>query len=191
MLSESESKDLEQPQHPPPPSALPTPGHCKTRLCSFLHANPWWIPLQTLPCPNLKHYSSNKEALDINYLHWIFLLTLDTHGLKFFRKWEWVPWLFSICDCHLSVRMERPVNEHRVPSNRETLSWLKDNLKNGKASEEMFKTEASMASIGHPHLVVKRFKATQRRMFYTFPRLPEATRVRRQLSDISSQIGHL
>ena len=28
----------------------------------------------------------------------------------------------------------------------------------------------------HPHLVVKRFKATQRRMFYTFPRLPEATR---------------
>ena len=38
--------------------------------------------------------------------------------------------------------MERPVNEHRVPSNRETLSWFKDNLKNGKASEEMFKTEA-------------------------------------------------
>ena len=25
-----------------------------------------------------------------------------------------------------------------------------------------------------PHLVVKRFKANQRRMFYTFPRLPEA-----------------
>ena len=89
-----------------------------------------------------------KEALDINYLHWIFLLTLDTHGLKFFRKWEWVPWLFSICDCHLSVRMERPLNEHRVPSIRETLSWYKDKLKNGKASEEMFKTEASMASIG-------------------------------------------
>ena len=59
-----------------------------------------------------------------------------------------MPWLFSICDCHLSVRMERPVNEHRVPSNRETLSWFKNNLKNGKASEEMFKTEASMASIG-------------------------------------------
>ena len=34
------------------------------------------------------------------------------------------------------------MNEHRVPSNRETLSWFKDNLKNGKASEEMFKTEA-------------------------------------------------
>ena len=28
----------------------------------------------------------------------------------------------------------------------------------------------------HPHLVVKRFKANQRRMFYTFPRLPEAMR---------------
>ena len=38
--------------------------------------------------------------------------------------------------------MERPVNEHRVPSNRETLSWFKDNLKNGKASKDMFKTEA-------------------------------------------------
>ena len=34
------------------------------------------------------------------------------------------------------------MNEHCVPSNRETLSWFKDNLKNGKASEEMFKTEA-------------------------------------------------
>ena len=34
------------------------------------------------------------------------------------------------------------MNEHRVPSNRETLSWFKDNLKNGKASEKMFKTEA-------------------------------------------------
>ena len=30
----------------------------------------------------------------------------------------------------------------RVPSNKETLSWFKDNLKNGKASEKMFKTEA-------------------------------------------------
>ena len=44
--------------------------------------------------------------------------------------------------------MEQPVNEQRVPSNKETLSWFKDNLKNGKASEEMFKTEASMDSIG-------------------------------------------
>ena len=34
------------------------------------------------------------------------------------------------------------MNEHRVPSIRETLSWYKDKLKNGKASEEMFKTEA-------------------------------------------------
>ena len=34
------------------------------------------------------------------------------------------------------------MNEHRVPYNRKTLSWFKDNLKNGKASEEMFKTEA-------------------------------------------------
>merc|ERR1711963_545659 len=34
----------------------------------------------------------------------------------------------------------------------------------------------------HPHLVVKRFKATQRRMFYTFPRLPDATRFVQLLS---------
>ena len=34
------------------------------------------------------------------------------------------------------------MNKHRVPLNKETLSWFKDNLKNGKASEEMFKTEA-------------------------------------------------
>ena len=38
--------------------------------------------------------------------------------------------------------MERPVNKHRVPSNKETLSWFKDNLGNGKASEEKFKREA-------------------------------------------------
>ena len=34
------------------------------------------------------------------------------------------------------------MNKHRVPSNKETLSWFKDNLGNGKASEEKFKREA-------------------------------------------------
>ena len=34
------------------------------------------------------------------------------------------------------------MNKHRVPSNKETLSWFKDNLENGKASEEKFKREA-------------------------------------------------
>ena len=34
------------------------------------------------------------------------------------------------------------MNKHRVPSNKETLSWYKDNLENGKASEEKFKREA-------------------------------------------------
>ena len=82
-----------------------------------------------------------------------------------------MPWLFSICDCHLSVRMERPVNEHRVPSNRETLCVIVLAKLTHPTVHGFHRTRSR-----HPHLVVKRFKATQRRMFYTFPRLPEATR---------------